>query len=156
DTAGTLGGFAANPVGLSTHGGIPTPTQEAIIEQFRAEFGNDVILAIPLQYGEHSQENDFSEVTTVVAPPPPPPPPTPEPPKKPPVFGPAMPPPTEQPLYVLNGIKRPPFVFNNSRVIGVTWHLSVVNAGWPRSMTPDEIKFQLTAAQIDVAGWQNM
>lgn len=156
DTAGTLGGFAANPVGLTTNSGIPSPTQQAIIEQFRAEFGNDVILAIPLHYGEHSQENDFSEVTTTVGPPPPPPPPPHELPPRPPVFGPAILPPVKPPLYVLDSLKKPPFVFNNSRVIGVTWHLSVVNAGWPRSMTPDEIKFQLTAAQIDVASWQNM
>ena len=156
DTAGTLGGFAVNPVGLATNSGIPSPTQEAIIEQFRADFGNDVILAIPLHYGEHSQENDFSEVTTTVGPPPPPPPPPHELPPRPPVFGPAILPPVKAPLYTLDNIKRPPFVFNNSRVIGVTWHLSVVNAGWPRSMTPDEIKFQLTAAQIDVASWQNM
>jgi serine-aspartate repeat-containing protein C/D/E len=157
DTPGTLGGFAVNPVGLSTNGGIPTPTQEAIIEQFRAGFGTDVIIAIPLQYGEHAQENNFSEVTTIVGPPPPPPPP--EPPKvppKPPVFGAPGVPPIEPLVFLTPGIARPPFVFNNSRVLGYTWHLSVVNAGWPRSMTPDDVKFQLTAAQIDVAGWKNM
>jgi len=156
DTAGTLGGFAVNPVGLSTNSGIPTPSQQAIIEQFRTEYGTDVILAIPLHYGEHSQENNFSEVTTTVGPPPPPPPPPHELPPRPPVFGPAILPPAKAPLYVLDSLKKPPFVFNNSRVIGVTWHLSVVNAGWPRSMTPDDIKFQLTAAQIDAASWQRM
>jgi hypothetical protein len=54
-------------------------------------------------------------------------------------------------------ISPPPDIFGGSSgVIGFTWHLSVVNAGWPRSMTPDDVKFQLTSAQIDVAGWQNV
>ena len=51
----------------------------------------------------------------------------------------------------------PPDIFGgSSHVIGFTWHLSVVNAGWPRSMTPAEVRFQLTSTQIDAVGWHNV
>ena len=44
-------------------------------------------------------------------------------------------------------IGQPPEYFGgSSEVIGYTWHLSVVNAGRPRSMTPGEVQFQLTSA----------
>ena len=70
DTPGTLGGFAVNPnrpIGRRssrTASLIPTPDTQATIEQFRTQFGNDAIVRIPLAAGEHSQENNFSEVTT--------------------------------------------------------------------------------------------
>ncbi len=148
DTRGTLGGFAANPVGLPT-GGTPTAGEEAIINQFRAEVGPDAIVLIPLQYGQHSQENDFSEV--VLQPPenpPPPPPPPPEPPETPPpppVFGPPGIPYVPPLVFLPNApVIRPPDIFGGSSdVVGYTWHLSVVNAGWPRSITPAEVRFQL-------------
>jgi hypothetical protein len=51
----------------------------------------------------------------------------------------------------------PPDIFGgSSQVIGFTWHLSVVNAGWPRSVTQTNSPFQLTSAHIDAAGWQNV
>ena len=31
-----------------------------------------------------------------------------------------------------------------------------MNAGWPRSITQGNVQFQLTAAEIDAAGWQNV
>jgi protocatechuate 3,4-dioxygenase beta subunit len=158
DTPGTLGGFAANPDGISVGGQtIPSPSQQALIEQFRTENGPDVILSIPLQYGQHSQENNFSEVEFTEGPPPPPPPP-PNPPEKPPVFGfPGVP--FRPPLPFVPAVPpiEPPDIFGgSSKVIGYTWHLSVVNAGWPRSITPAQVKFQLTSAAIDVVGWPNV
>jgi len=37
---------------------------------------------------------------------------------------------------------------------GYTWHLSVVNAGWPRNLMQGEGPFQLTAAQVN--NWQHL
>ena len=148
DTPGTLGGVAVNVVG----GSAASPED---LERFRSQFGTDVIFAIPLQYGEHAQENNFSEVTTTLGPPPPLPPPPP--PEQPPVFGPPGLP-YVPPLIFLpySPPIRPPGIFGGSSdVVGYTWHLSVMNAGWPRSVTPEEVKFQLTSSQIDVNGWHN-
>jgi hypothetical protein len=46
-------------------------------------------------------------------------------------------------------------ISSSDDVGGYTWHLSVVNAGWPRSMDQSSAIFQLTAAQSD-ANWQNI
>jgi protocatechuate 3,4-dioxygenase beta subunit len=163
DTAGTLGGFPVNPVRPNAHPiqatdapAIPRPGVNATIEQFRREVGNDAIVLIPLRAGQHSLENNFSEVTT--QPILPPVIPQPEPSIPPPVFGePGVPfvpklvlPPAVPPFT-------PPDVFGGSnRVLGYTWHLSVVNAGWPRSITPPEVRFRFTSAQIDAVGWHNV
>ncbi len=165
DTPGTLGGFAVNPEGVGLLGqSIPTPSQQAIIEQFRIDHGPDAIVSIPLQYGQHARENNFSEVLTQppppIIPPPPilPPPPTPVPPVKPPVFGPPGIPYVPPLVFSPNPpVILPPDIFGgSSNVIGYTWHLSVVNAGWPRSITTGEAPFQLTSASIDVVGWRNV
>jgi serine-aspartate repeat-containing protein C/D/E len=164
DTPGTTGGFAANPVGLwSSHVAVPTAAQQTVIDQFRAESGTDAIALISLTAGQHSQENNFSEVQIQPEPPlkppipPLPPIPPPPPPEKPPVFPPLalQPPPFlwAPPVYVPN---IPPEFIPSGDVGGYTWHLSVVNAGWPRSMTPTEARFQLTSTQIDVANWQSV
>jgi serine-aspartate repeat-containing protein C/D/E len=164
DTAGSLGGFAVNPV-PSVSGAVPSPAQLATIEAFREQFGDDAIVRIPLAAGEHSQENNFSEVLTEPEPPPPPPPP-PIPPElppreespRPPVFG--MPgAPYVRPLVLapIPPAAGGPDIFGgSSQALGFTWHLSVVNAGWPRSITPAEVRFQLTSTQIDAAGWTNV
>ena len=124
---------------------------------FRAQFGNDAIVRIPLPAGQHSLENNFSEVTTqpdvaadlsaasrrhrrrhVFA-------------RRAVPFVPKLVfPPRPPPIT-------PPDIFGgSSHVVGFTWHLSVVNAGWPRSITPAEVRFQLTSTQIDAVGWQNV
>lgn len=164
DTPGTTGGFAANPLSVwSSHVAIPTVLQQTIIDQFRAENGTDAIALISLSYGQHSQENNFSEVVVQpeppLSPPPPsvPPPPPPPPPEKPPVFPSLVlqPPPLlwVPPVYIP---KIPSVISSSDDVGGYTWHLSVVNAGWPRSMTPTDARFQLTASQVDVANWQSV
>ncbi len=169
DTPGTLGGFAANPIGLpSSPIAIPTVLEQATVDQFREEFGTDAIARIPLVAGQHSQENNFSEVVLQPLPPhtPPPPvsppipplPPPPAPPHKPPVFAPPLVP-FIPPLVIapIPPVIPPPDIFGGSDAVpGYTWHLSVVNAGWPRNVTPAEARFQLTAAQIDVASWRNV
>jgi hypothetical protein len=157
DRPGTQGGFAVNPPGLFVApGGPPSPGVQANIEQFRQQFGDNAIMRIPLPAGQHSLENNFSEVVTKFAPPVPPiePPPPPE---KPPVFGPPAAP--FVPKLVLApippAITAPDIFGGSSQALGFTWHLSVVNAGWPRSVMPGDVRFQLTA-QIDVVGWANV
>jgi hypothetical protein len=163
DTAGTLGGFPVNAPQprdrevQPTSGAIPTPGQQATIERFRTEFGNDAIVRIPLAAGQRSLENNFSEVTTERTPVPFVPPPK-EPPVPPPVFArpgaPFVPklvlPPPRPPIT-------PPGVFGGSnRVLGFTWHLSVVNGGWPRRMVPSDVRYQLASTQIEAVGWHNV
>ncbi|MFO0789857.1 MAG: SdrD B-like domain-containing protein [Pirellulales bacterium] len=164
DTPGTTGGHAANPIGIWTsHVSSPTPAQQAVIDRFRNTHGTDAIVSVPLQYGQHSQENNFSEVIVAPEPPklPPPPPsppyPPPPPPEQPPVFGfPGIP--YTPPLIFLPGAPpvTPPDIFGGSSgVVGYTWHLSVMNAGWPRSVTPEEVRVLLTSSTIDITGWKN-
>jgi serine-aspartate repeat-containing protein C/D/E len=87
-----------------------------------------------------------------------PPPLPPEPPVERPVFGPLGTP--FVPLLVLAPLPpviHPPEIFGgSSQALGFTWHLSVVNAGWPRSMTPSEVRFQLTSTQLDAASWRDL
>lgn len=166
DTPGTTGGFASNPTDLpSSFVAIPTVAQQAVIDQFRAEAGTDAISLIPLTAGQHSQENNFSEVQIQPEPPltPPPPPqfppilPPPPVPPKPPVFPPFVP--SVAPLLFVPPvpvISPPDIISSSDDVNGYTWHLSVVNAGWPRSAVQTEVRYQLTATQVDVANWQNM
>jgi protocatechuate 3,4-dioxygenase beta subunit len=163
DTPGTSGGFAANPIGIwSSHTGSPTAGEQVIIDQFRASSGTDAIALIPLEHGEHSQENNFSEVH--IAPEPPKSPPRPVPP-------PELPPPPEKPrVFPPLAVPQPPFLWapsvwtrtipsiisTSDDVNGYTWHLSVMNAGMPRSADGNEAIFQLTAAQYDAANWQSI
>ena len=69
DTPGTLGGFAVNPDGIPISAAVrPSTTKpsriglDRTIDQFRDQFGNNAIVRIPLAAGQHSQENNFSEV----------------------------------------------------------------------------------------------
>jgi serine-aspartate repeat-containing protein C/D/E len=163
DTPGTTGGFAANPVGIWTsHTSNPTVSQQAIIDQFRGSYGSDAITLIPLQHGDNSIENNFSEVVVQpepphTPPPPVPPPETPPPPEKPRVFPPLA---LQQPPFLwapqIWTPNIPSVISSSDDVGGYTWHLSVVNAGWPRSMATSAATFQLTASQMDVANWQSI
>jgi serine-aspartate repeat-containing protein C/D/E len=161
DTPGTLGGLPVNPRAATDHPAqphaIPTPGQQATIELFRRQFGNDAIVRIPLPAGRHSLENNFSEVTTQPPIPPLIPPEDPPPRMRPPVFPslavpfvPKLVLPPRPPLIT------PPDIFGgSSQAIGFTWHLSVLNAGWPRSATPAAVRFQMASTQLDSAAWQN-
>jgi protocatechuate 3,4-dioxygenase beta subunit len=164
DTAGTTGGLPVNPNRLVDRDAeptgsikIPSPGQQATIELFRRQFGNDAIVRIPLRAGERSFENNFSEVMTEPTPIPFVTPPE-QPEEPPPVFSrPGAPfvrklllPPVPQPLT------RPDVFGGSNRVLGFTWHLSVVNGGWPRSMAPQEVRYQLASTQIEAVGWHNV
>jgi serine-aspartate repeat-containing protein C/D/E len=113
-------------------------------------------LAIGLQYGEHSQENNFSEVEAV--PPPPSFVPFDEPPlpTNPPVFGMATPPYIPPLWFPQAPIRKLPEPYHSGAAHGYTWHLSVVNAGWPRNMMENEVQIKYSSAEIDAIGWQNI
>jgi protocatechuate 3,4-dioxygenase beta subunit len=160
DTPGTLGGFAINPVapqsltGLSTQSIVPPLGVQQTIEQFRQEVGNDAIVWIPLAAGQQSVENNFSEVRTqplvLIENPP-------VTPIKPPVFAELGLPPVP-PLYfpLLIPETEPRNTFGAAGAVGYTWHLSVVNAGQPRSSRVMSSLYQLTAAPMDSILWHNV
>jgi uncharacterized protein (DUF2141 family) len=161
DTPGPLGGFAVNPDGipvsrqvdLTTGGPLPSEL-DLLIDQFREQFGDNAIVRIPLGAGQHAQENNFSEVQVqplaLVPPPERPLPPQPL------VFAPAnffVPP----RLYVLPPLPTPtPDWLRSSRALGYTWHLSVVNAGQPRSVRESATLYRLTSAPITAAAWNDV
>lgn len=107
DFAGTTGGAADNP--------------------------GDTIRMIPVNLGDHSHENNFSELRVVEVPfflPPPP--------DAPPGPGPApnslvRPPEAPAPLAPVAPIRPPVDFYANGSLIRYTWHLSVINAGRPRA-----------------------
>jgi hypothetical protein len=166
DTPGTTGGFAVNP-GSPTAAGSTDPTSDDLqtIDLFRAQFGNNAIVKIRLAAGQNSLENNFSEVEIepLVEPPPPLPPNPPFPPAPPvPLAPPVLPPPavvfTPEFLFPLVPIlpTRPELLVGSSYALGFTWHLSVVNAGWPRAASPNDMPFRFASAPIDVVGWQSV
>jgi protocatechuate 3,4-dioxygenase beta subunit len=129
DTPGTTGGTAANPTSLGN------PDLVGITHNM------DAIAKITVTAGQHSQNNNFSEVTYVELPPPPPPPPPPVPPSTPPLTvlpttmgpGPGLAPPLPPPgggaaniVFYGGGAPISPLT------PGYTFHLSVTDAGRPR------------------------
>jgi serine-aspartate repeat-containing protein C/D/E len=160
DMPGLSGGYAVNPDGIpATRGGgefLPSEIS-LILNDFRDQFGENAIVRIPVVAGQHSQENNFSEVQTVPVRdvPPPEPPPRPDPiyhvyPE--PIYGP-------NPL----GWKRPPlptripdWIGGSSKALGYTWHLSVVNAGQPRSVEEATLVYQLTSTPIVAGAWNDI
>ena len=133
DTQGTTGGLVVNvpgaardPVVIKT-GGI-NPEQQAAIEQMRSQFGNDVIFRVPLAAGQHSQENNFSEVdTTTVFIIPDPPERAPDP-----FIAPAALPRIQTPLFPIphpSGRRRGCLAAHAA--IGYTWALESYERGFP-------------------------
>ncbi|MEQ8785193.1 MAG: SdrD B-like domain-containing protein [Pirellulaceae bacterium] len=142
DTPGTTGGVAVNPHDPSSAGAVASLSTNP---------NNDAILRISLSQGQHSAENNFSEVA-VFRPVPPPETPPPTPPVIPPqpIF-------LAQPLNPLAPPPPPPIAQNFDGVGGIvpyTWHLSVVDAGNPRGEAVEGVAstrnnvFRL-ASQID-------
>ncbi|MGD9636072.1 MAG: SdrD B-like domain-containing protein, partial [Pirellulales bacterium] len=159
DMPGLSGGFAVNPEGIPATrdpGDIIADDISLILNDFRDQFGNNAIVRIPVAAGQHSQENNFAEVTTQpvrLIPPleyaPPVPPIH--------VYG--------EPNFPANPLlwKRPPlptripdWIGGSSKALGQTWHLSVVNAGQPRSVRETMTMYRLTAAPITAAAWNDV
>jgi protocatechuate 3,4-dioxygenase beta subunit len=159
DHPGSLGGLALNadgiPIGRSftSAGGIEIPTDPEFVFRMRQQFGDNVIYRIALPAGANSVENNFSEVQVapVILQVPPERPEIPPPqvfaapgfPFLPRLF---VPPP--------NPVKLPEYFGGSAKALGYTWHLSVVNAGQPRSIKQATL-FQYTST-IDASQWHDV
>ncbi len=156
DTAGTLGGQSVNPEDISIGS-----AEEQFVLQLAANGNdpkNDAILRVDLNYGQHAQSNNFSEVRVgkneLQGPPPS---------GNPPTFTPQQSagitsPPFERgapasgpgasflPALLGGGVEQP-----------YTWHLSVINSGKPRGERADKSVNQERVARatviLDVTHW---
>jgi len=140
DTPGTTGGVAINP---------HDPVDPAITGPLVISHNNDAIVRIEVTAGQHSQENNFSEVTVgrVIIPPDDPPPPTPPP------FNPQLIPPPPA-LYRLDPyllFEDPQDIRGVAPVVWYTWHLSVTNAGQPRAVQDNGVAALYTSPLIPVS-----
>ena len=157
DTPGTTTGFAVNQNETEL---VPSSVIRLIqLSNPGADPGNDAILSVAVEPGQVSQENNFSEVLAQPRPPqvpPPPEPPSPPPTPTPPVpeFFPAAPAPQ---------VFTPPSFQALPNVIGIghthipTWHLSVINGGFPRGSADGEAVseeyVQRHAQHLDLYAW---
>jgi len=143
DTPGTTGGVADNP-------GTPA----AALPPLTFDPNFDVIASIPVTTGQTSRENNFSEVVVqhlgITPTPqfPAPPPPLPLAGAVPPlvphlVFSPFLPPP---PILDIAG----------ADVVGFTWHLSIIDAGYPRGPATQYIAMNFASASLAQLDWSDL
>ena len=143
DTPGTLGGTAVN--------------NGVVVNTLTVDPDSDAIVNIPLGVGEVSEQNNFSELRASRIPiiPPEDPDPTPDPdpparpliPETPPTILPFLPPPAPEPLAL-----------NSGKIVGFTWHLSVVDGGLPRNVDRPDAAIAAFGprATIDAVAWRRL
>ena len=154
DTAGTTAGLAFN----FSHDvqGMSTELMGQLLSTLAENPREDAIVRIPLQAGQASVENNFSEVlvsTTLTLPPSPLPPPL--------IIPPVIlvaPPAIPLPPSLLDAPRtNPDFQITGSAgELQMTWHLSVVNGGSPRGMDVDANVVEgiwRTVAYLDQTQW---
>ncbi|MFV2069521.1 MAG: SdrD B-like domain-containing protein, partial [Pirellulales bacterium] len=143
DTPGSAGGLAVN-----RH----DPVDSDIISQLTIDPNDDAILSIPLAAGTASVENNFSEVIVNRD----------RPPILPPVSDPPAPPAA---LFISPIHPLPPLpvpvprvvpdpaapVYGSNLALAFTWHLSVIDAGRPRSIDSNRPRMQLTGSSENIA-----
>lgn len=159
DTPGTLGGQAINLEPNINAQGIPVIKTDSdpiatspLLSKLSQEFGPNAIARIRLAIGQRSNENNFSEVRTQPGfIPPQEDPPLPPNPLGPPQI--VLPPPPLRPLVILPETPVPIFG-GSSQALGFTWHLSVINAGQPRTLRFDQAEMQLVASRFDSGQWE--
>jgi hypothetical protein len=155
DTPGTLGGFSVNPED-EINNAFAQQTLSNLAASSETDPGRDAILLVQVGAGQHTQENNFSEIRIrqTIAPPPPEPP---TPGNNVPDWNPlvrelvrVIPPPL-QPLDAL------PLIAPGGSIEPYTWHLSVINAGTPRGDRADKFVSQQRIAEattmLDVTHW---
>ena len=150
--AGTLGGQAISPTLIQAGAqSVGVSVSDALLQAVGST--NDAIAMIPLSNGQASLNNNFSEITLTTATPPLPIPSPIVPPDNAilvPAFTPLSPPPAP-PIAAPPGS---PFLFGSWGISGATWHLSVVDAGLPRTnLAMLRSAAQLAAMRADVAAW---
>jgi serine-aspartate repeat-containing protein C/D/E len=150
--AGTLGGQAISPTLIQAGAQSVGASISAALLQAVGPV-NDAIARIPLGNGQVSLNNNFSEITLTTAIPPipiPPPPVTPD--IAIPLAG--FVPPAAPPAPPVASPPASPFLPGSWGISGVTWHLSVVDAGLPRtSLAVLRPAAQLASMRADVAAW---
>lgn len=157
DTAGSTGGVAVNRDGLLT---IQQQQEVALLNASPLTITNyDAIIGVGAIGDVESIENNFSEVVVKGKPIPPVPPienprPNPEPPIFSPFKFPAPPPPLIAGPWVLTTLPPDP---GPGHDVGYTWHLSVINAGYPRGDRPElEVNRQLAqrfSRRLNLDSW---
>jgi len=147
DTPGSKGGAAVNAHTRA----LLDPT---ILTQLGQDPNDDAILSIDLEAGEHARNYNFSEVQYTEGPPPPPPPPE-KPPGSTEKFS-ASPMPMPVPVPQLDfPIQVQPPISGGGGMVEHVWHLSVINAGDPRSTDSPDYAGELPAtANFDPNVWQ--
>lgn len=157
DTPGTTTGYAINQGETDT---VPSSIMSLIqLSDPGADPGTDAILAVSVEPGQVSRENNFSEVLAGALPPqtPPVPPATPAPPKP----TPPAPPTYASPVNLLAHAALPwnplPLYVGVGHESSPTWHLSVINGGYPRGarngQPVDESTVDEKAERLDVYAW---
>jgi|694.fasta_scaffold00672_18 protocatechuate 3,4-dioxygenase beta subunit len=156
DTPGTTGGRTLlSPDQLSAFQ-QQVGDQTAGLSQFAVDELMDAIVGVSVRSGEHSQENNFSELKVQLIPPPPPPPP--------PVVNLERPNvgretfPRIQPILWQPITWSPlPLIVGGGHLPEMTWHLSVVNGGYPRGARTGEVvssdTVQEQADYLDFRTW---
>ncbi len=154
DTPGTTTGFAVNPGDI-----VPSSIINLIqLSTPGANPGTDAILAIAVNPGQVSAENNFSEViakpTDPAVPPLPPRPPLPPQPQfqAPPTY------PGRTSVPVVYAPWQPlPLLIGVGHQAPQTWHLSIINGGFPRGIRGgdplDELIVERNADRLDVTAW---
>lgn len=156
DTPGTTGGRALlSPDQLSSY--LQQVSSQTVgLSQFSVNELMDAIVGVSVRSGEHSQENNFSELKVQIIPPPPPPPP--------PVVNLERPNvgrelfPGIQPILWQPITWSPlPLIVGGGHLPEMTWHLSVVNGGYPRGARTGEVvssdMVQEQADYLDFRTW---
>ncbi len=155
DQAGTLGGLAISPTLIQA--GVPSAgvsASDALVQSIGAD--HDAIVRIPVSNGAASLNNNFSEILLAQPTPPVPNPETPNPPTQLAANAPVLP---ATPPAIAQPVASPavsPYIFGSSPVSGITWHLSVIDAGMARG---DRAALggamQTVRMRADVAAWYN-
>jgi serine-aspartate repeat-containing protein C/D/E len=156
DTAGTTNGLTLNSTREIEQFFSTSISTSTGLQRFSSQQLMDAVLLIPLEAGQSSQENNFSEVLVrkVIQFPPDTPKPS-EPPRvsvEPPVYA-ARTPLTWQPLLW----EPQPLLIGFGHNSPQTWHLSVINGGYPRGIRNGEPLDEETVAdhadRLNVVAW---
>jgi len=144
DKAGSTSGFAFN-----RNANIPL----FVLAELQVAAGEDFIARINVPVGVSSVENNFSEVAAVKFLPPPdvlkiPPPPTYE-------FKPGLPPAVNKLTPFIQAAVIARLYIDGTGARGNTWHLSVIDAGMPRTEREQEPEIAF-ASQLNLQTWNGV
>jgi len=155
DTAGSLGGLVVNEYAT---------VDPAVLNMLAVDPDGSSIVMISLEAGEMGVEYNFSVVLVEHQPPDNPPPPNPPPYVPPPRYTPFAPPPAllpfgeyhpvGSPYYIAPGPLKQLIFGGGGGPGGYTWHLSIIDAGYPRGEAPADAFVQIShSPYFDPISW---